>query len=275
MEDTGRRLNKYISDAGVCSRREADRLIEAGFVEIRRKSRKDGPQHEKEKAKQGERVFHGDTVYVNGRELPKKEQPKVYYVYNKPAGVICTADRNIPENVIDAVGLTRRVSYAGRLDRDSEGLLILTNDGSLIDGMMRASNWHEKEYVCTVDQPVTGDFLEKMGKGVRIHLDDEEHLRKNPKGIYVTTRPCRVKKLGERSFSITLTQGYNRQIRRMCRALGFSVKALQRVRIMSLKLGDLKSGELRALTEDEVRTLQGEIQRSARAVKTDGKLHRG
>ena len=255
MENSGKRLNKYISDAGVASRREADRLIAAGRVEIRRKTRKDEPEAEAVRAKLGDLVYHGDTVYVNGRELPKKEAARVYYLYNKPAGVICTSDPDVDNNVIKAAGIPKKVSYAGRLDKDSRGLLILTNDGDLIDRLMRASSYHEKEYICTVSEPVHDEFLDSLRKGVKIHLDDEETLRKNPKGIWVTTRPCRVRKTGERSFAITLTQGYNRQIRRMCKALGNPVTSLTRIRICSLRLGDLKSGELRKMTPEEVKKL--------------------
>ena len=142
MEQEGKRINKYISDAGVCSRREADRLIEAGRVEIRRKSRKGEDEHPLIKAQTGDRVFHGDTVYVNGRELPKKEQDKIYILYNKPKGVICTLDESVRGNLAEAVKLPPGVTYAGRLDKDSEGLLLLTNDGSLSDLMMRASSCH-------------------------------------------------------------------------------------------------------------------------------------
>ena len=260
MEADGKRLNKYISDAGVCSRREADRLIESGAVEIRRKSRKDEPQNPRLKARTGEKVFRGDTVYVNGKELPKKEPERVYYLYYKPKGIICTADPDVEENIIRASGIAQRVTYAGRLDRDSAGLMILTNDGALIDGMMRASGFHEKEYLCTVDKQITREFLDAMSGGVKILLDDEEHLRKNPKGVYVTTRPCRIRQMGDRKFSIVLTQGYNRQIRRMCRACGMNVTSLVRTRLMSLQLGSLKSGEHRKLTPDEVNRLFQEIE---------------
>ena len=263
MDAEGKRLNKYISDAGVCSRREADRLIEAGKVEIRRKSRKDEPAHECIRGQIGDRVFHGDTVYVNGKELPKKEPEKVYFLYNKPRGVICTSDRSVEGNIADAAGLSGHVTYAGRLDKDSSGLLILTNDGGLIDGMMRASNRHEKEYQCTVDKAVTKEFIAAMSAGVKILLDDDEHLRKNPNGVYVTTRPCKVKQTGDRKFSIVLTQGYNRQIRRMCRALGYEVSSLVRVRIMSLRLGTLKEGSIRKLLPEEVQLLRKAIQKSA------------
>ncbi len=256
MEQEGKRLNKYISDAGVCSRREADRLIEAGRVEIRRKSRKDEAERPVLKAGLGDRVFHGDTVFVNGRELPKKEPAKVYYLYHKPRGVVCTLDRAVEGNLADALPLPPGVTYAGRLDKDSEGLLLLTNDGSLADRMMRASSRHEKEYLCTVDGPVTDSFLMKMREGVKILLDDDATKRKHPKGLYVTTRPCRVRRMGDRKFSIVLTQGYNRQIRRMCRALGLNVTSLIRTRLLKLYLGDLKCGELRLLNGAEAEKLR-------------------
>ena len=258
MENDGKRLNKYISDAGICSRREADRLIESGKVEIRRHNRKDEPENPRVRAGLGTMVKHGDTVYVRGEELPKKEPERFYYMYHKPRGVVCTCDRTVEGNLMDAVKLTGKISYAGRLDRDSSGLLILTNDGDLIDRMMRSSAGHEKEYICTVNRPVTEDFLDAMAKGVRILLDDGAHTRKNPEGVYVTTRPCRVRKLDEKKFMIVLTQGYNRQIRRMCKALGYQVSSLERTRVLNLKLGTLKRGELRRLTDEELRQLMKE-----------------
>ncbi len=261
MEDGGRRLNKYLSDAGAASRREADRLIEEGRVLIRRKTRKGEPAREPEPAKVGDRVYSGDTVFLNGKELPKKEPEKVYYLYHKPVGVTCTKDPRVPRNIIEEAGLKEHVTYAGRLDKDSSGLMILTNDGALIDRMMRASSWHEKEYVCRTKETVTDAFIHDMAKGVKIRLDDEATLRKYPQGHYVTTRPCRVKRLSENSFQIVLTQGYNRQIRRMCQALGYTVKELMRSRIMSLTLGNLKAGESRRLRHDEVMQLLRESEK--------------
>jgi 23S rRNA pseudouridine2604 synthase len=257
MENVGKRLNKYISDSGTCSRREADRLIESGNVQIRRHARKGQPENEPVRAKLGDRVFAGDTVIVKGRELAHKEPRKIYLMLNKPAGVICTADERVEHNIIEYMDLPTRVSYAGRLDKDSTGLLILTNDGDLINSMMRAGNYHEKEYQCTVSKPITPEFLKKMSEGVKILLDDDAHkTRDHEEGVYVTTRSCQVRQLGERKFSITLTQGYNRQIRRMCRALGYGVSGLKRVRIMNLKLGDLKTGQSRYLTSSEVKALE-------------------
>ena len=269
MEQEGKRINKYISDAGVCSRREADRLIEAGRVEIRRKSRKWEEEHPLIKAQTGDRVFHGDTVYVNGRELPKKEQDKIYILYNKPKGVICTLDESVRGNLAEAVKLPPGVTYAGRLDKDSEGLLLLTNDGSLSDLMMRASSCHEKEYYCTVDRTVTEEFLTSMKNGVKILLDDETTLRKHPHGLYVTTRPCKVRKTGDNSFSIVLTQGFNRQIRRMCKALGYSVTSLVRTRLLYLRLGDLKSGQTKMLNGVEAERLRKTVYESGQADARD------
>ena len=248
MEQEGKRINKYISDAGVCSRREADRLIEAGRVEIRRKSRKWEEEHPLIKAQTGDRVFHGDTVYVNGRELPKKEQDKIYILYNKPKGVICTLDESVRGNLAEAVKLPPGVTYAGRLDKDSEGLLLLTNDGSLSDLMMRASSCHEKEYYCTVDRTVTEEFITSMKNGVKILLDDETTL-----------------KTGDNSFSIVLTQGFNRQIRRMCKALGYSVTSLVRTRLLYLRLGDLKSGQTKMLNGAEAERLRRTVYESSQA----------
>jgi 23S rRNA pseudouridine2604 synthase len=263
MEQEGKRLNKYIADDGYCSRREADRLIEKGKVYIRRHSRKDEPEKEAVKAGLGDRVFSGDTVIIDGMELQKKEPRRVYYMLHKPKGIICTADKRVPGNVIDYVHLPVRVTYAGRLDKDSEGLLILTNDGDLADSMMRASHAQEKEYVCTVDKAVTEEFLKHMAGGVKIHLDDDYSLKKSGgKGIYVTTRPCKVRRLGENMFSLVLTQGYNRQIRRMCRALGYSVVSLKRTRVLNLRLGDLKTGEAREVTQSEVRALYDALRKN-------------
>ena len=260
MENEGKRLNKYISDSGYCSRREADRLITGGKVEIRRKSRKDEDEKPVVKAGLGDRVFHGDTVYISGQELPKKEPEKVYYLYHKPKGVVCTADRSVPGNLADSVDVPQGVTYAGRLDKDSSGLFVLTNDGMLIDRMMRASSGHEKEYLCTVDRNITDDFLSAMRSGVKICLDDDAHKKKNPNGVYVRTRPCKVVRQGDRSFRITLTQGYNRQIRRMCKALGYTVTQLKRIRVLHLALGDLKAGQLRRLKGPEILRLKEALQ---------------
>ncbi|MDO4615130.1 MAG: pseudouridine synthase [Lachnospiraceae bacterium] len=260
MENEGKRLNKYISDSGYASRRAADALIAAGKVEIQRKHRKDEPENQPFRAKLGDRVFNGDTVFVEGNELPKKEAKKIYIALNKPKGIICTGDSDVPNNVISYLGITEKITYAGRLDKDSEGLLLLTNDGDLIEKITQASHYHEKEYIVTVDKVITESFIYKMKNGVKIRLDDDRNLRgaaaRGQDVRYVTTRPCRVKKLDEHTFSITLTQGYNRQIRRMCAALTYSVKSIKRVRICSVRLSGLKTGETRKLTKEEVESLK-------------------
>lgn len=273
MENDGKRLNKFISEAGVCSRREADRLIAAGKVTIRRKARKGEPENEEETATLGTRVFPRDTVYIDGKPLPHKAAAKIYILYNKPAGVVCTSDPDVADNVIDALGFESRLTYAGRLDKDSEGLLVMTNDGDLIEQMMRGANGHEKEYVVSVNKPVTPEFMHQMESGVKILLDDEASLRKAEKksggkptkGLVVTTRPAKVTRLAEKKFSIVLTQGYNRQIRRMCRAVGYGVNSIRRVRIANLRLGDLKQGEWRHITQSEITALEAELAKPAAA----------
>lgn len=256
MDNEGIRLNKYISSIGICSRREADRLIEDGKISI---IRANGTE---EKAGLGSRYREGDQVLLEGRLIEAKEEEKLYLMLNKPRGIICTGDRRIKENIIDYVGLTHYISYAGRLDRDSTGLVLLTNDGELNDAIMRASNYHEKEYSVRVDKFVTYNFLDAMRKGVTITLDDDRNLtgkkdeNGKPIGKTVTTRPCKAWKTGKREFRIILTQGYNRQIRRMCAALGFSVQEIKRVRIMNLELGNLKVGMKRFLKRSEIEELK-------------------
>ena len=231
--DPGIRINKYIADAGVCSRRSADALIVSGRVRIN-----DHP------AGTGERVNPGDRVFVDEKEIRPVEE-KVYLLLNKPAGITCTADRNDPSNVIDHLHYPLRITYCGRLDKDSEGLLLLTNDGDIINQMMKASNFHEKEYVVTVDRKVTPGFLRQLEKGVWLEELD------------TTTRPCRAwAQEDPYTFRIVLTQGLNRQIRRMCEAIGFHVRRLKRVRIMNLKIGNLKSGEMRPVSEKELKKLK-------------------
>ena len=257
MDQESIRLNKYISAAGVCSRREADRLIENGLVMIQKSGRDTA-----DPAEIGERVGPGDRVFVNGKAVTAEKQEKLYYMLNKPRGIICTGNRKISNNVIDYAGLTQYISYAGRLDRDSTGLVLLTNDGELNDMIMRASNYHEKEYLVKVDKVLTPEFIIAMQNGMEIVLDDDRHLtneigRKGKrKGTLVRTRPCRVRRLSKKEFSIILTQGFNRQIRRMCLSKGYSVQEIKRVRIMNLLLGDLKEGEMRPLTEEEIAELR-------------------
>lgn len=233
------RLNKYLSEAGVCSRREADRLIEAGRVTV------DGVQ-----AVPGMKVSKEQKICVGKKVIQGAEQ-KVVLAVNKPAGIVCTGDMKVKNNIIRFLHYPVRVTYAGRLDKDSEGLLIMTNDGDLINGMMRARYAHEKEYKVRVNKEVTPEFIEKMSRGV--------HIRDKEKNLDAVTRPCTVKKTGKYTFSIILTQGLNRQIRRMCEALGYNVDVLKRIRIMNVELGDLKPGQIRELTEQELKELYGTV----------------
>ena len=233
MTDTegreGVRINKYLSSSGACSRREADRLIGEGRVTI------DG-----RRASLGDQVYPGMKVCLDGRGVGGGGK-KVYIALNKPVGVVCTADPRDPDNVVDFVGHPQRVYPIGRLDRDSEGLLLLTSDGDIVNRILRAEGRHEKEYLVTVNLPVTDDFLRKMAAGVPI-LD-------------TVTLPCRVMREGRQSFRIILVQGLNRQIRRMCEALGYRVLTLRRERIMNIRLGHLKTGDWRNLTPAELKTL--------------------
>ena len=257
MDQKSIRLNKYISAAGICSRREADHLIENGLVMIQ-KSGSDVAVS----AEIGERVSPGDRVFVNGKEITGEKQQKLYYMLNKPRGIICTGNRKISGNVIDYAGLKEYISYAGRLDRDSTGLVLLTNDGELNDMIMRASNYHEKEYIVKVNKVLTPEFIMAMQNGMEIVLDDSRHMtneidrKGRRKGTVVKTRPCRVRRLGKKEFSIILTQGFNRQIRRMCLSKGYSVLEIKRIRIMNLLLGDLKEGAMRPLTDEEIAELR-------------------
>lgn len=223
------RLNKYLSEAGVCSRREADRLIESGKVTV------DG-----ERAQTGMRVLKGQVVKV-GKKTVSRQDELVVLAVNKPKGIVCTADRRERDSIVRFLDYPVRVTYAGRLDKDSRGLLLMTNNGDIINQMMRAANRHEKEYKVTVDKEITEEFIKKMAGGVPI-LD-------------TVTRPCKVKKIGKYTFSIILTQGLNRQIRRMCEELGYQVRDLVRVRIMNIRLGSLKEGTYRKLTDAELEEL--------------------
>lgn len=233
------RLNKYIADSGLCSRRKADELIEKGLVTVNG-----------EVASMGVKVTSSDVVLVNGKRISPEEE-KIYLAFNKPVGITCTADEEDESNVIDYIGYPKRITYCGRLDKDSEGLLILTNDGDIINKMMKAVNYHEKEYIVKVDKKVTKGFLKRMSEGVYLEELD------------TTTRPCKIKALDdENTFQIILTQGLNRQIRRMCEALGFHVLSLKRVRVMNIKLANLKSGKYRELTLQELKTLRSMLSNS-------------
>ena len=223
------RLNKYLSEAGVCSRREADRLIESGRVTV------DG-----QRAQTGMRITPGQVVKV-GRKVVSKQDEMIVLAVNKPRGIVCTEERRERNSIVRFLDYPVRVTYIGRLDKDSRGLLLMTNNGDIINRMMRAANYHEKEYKVTVDQEITPEFIEKMSSGVPI-LD-------------TVTRPCRVEKIGKYTFSIILTQGLNRQIRRMCEALGYQVRDLVRVRVMNIRLGSLKEGQYRKVTDEELEEL--------------------
>lgn len=223
------RLNKYLSEAGVCSRREADKLIESGRVSV------DG-----QRAVTGMKVFPGQTVKV-GKKVVSRQDEMVVLAVNKPVGIVCTEERRERSSIVRFLNFPVRVTYVGRLDKDSRGLLLMTNNGDIINKMMRAGNFHEKEYKVTVDKEITPEFLKQMASGVPI-LD-------------TVTRPCRAEQIGKYTFSIILTQGLNRQIRRMCEALGYQVRDLQRVRVMNIRLGNLKEGEYRRLTDEELNEL--------------------
>ncbi|MDW0113193.1 23S rRNA pseudouridine(2604) synthase RluF [Sporosarcina saromensis] len=219
------RINKYLSEAGIVSRRGADKWIEDGRVTINGQP-----------AELGSRVEQGDTVHVDGK-LVKTEEQLVYIALNKPVGITSTTERHIEGNVVDFVNHPLRIFHIGRLDKDSDGLLLLTNDGDIVNEILREEHGHEKEYIVTVDRPLTKEFIQQMEAGVEI-LDTR-------------TKPCKVKQLGPRKFNITLTQGLNRQIRRMCSALGYNVRRLQRTRIMNIHLGNLPVGQWRDLTTQE------------------------
>ena len=231
------RLNKYLSDAGVCSRREADRLVEEGKILV------DGVQ-----ATLGMQVTAEQEILVNGKKV-EREEKKLLLVFHKPRGVECTTSPKVKNNVISYIGYPIRVYYVGRLDKDSEGLLLLTNEGELVNKIMRAGNCHEKEYVVTVDKPITREFIQKMKNGVPV--------------LGTVTRKCQVFQTGKRTFQIILTQGMNRQIRRMCEYLGYRVKRLKRVRVMNICLGDLPVGKYREATAEEMQVLREMIRDSS------------
>lgn len=233
QNEAGVRLNKWIAESGFCSRREADRLIGEGKVTI------DGRT-----GVLGDKVLPGMKVRVDGREAVVKTK-KVYIALNKPAGVVCTADPREPMNVVDYVGHPERIFPIGRLDKDSEGLLLMTNDGEIVNRILRAAGGHEKEYVVTVNKVITDDFLKQMAEGVPI-LD-------------TVTLPCRIVREDKQRFRIILVQGLNRQIRRMCEALGYRVTHLTRERVMNIQLGHLKPGHWRNLTPAELDGLMAQL----------------
>ncbi|MFI3323701.1 MAG: 23S rRNA pseudouridine(2604) synthase RluF [Rikenellaceae bacterium] len=232
------RLNKYISDSGYCSRREADRFIESGKVTIN-----------KVVATLGDRVSSGDAVRVNGNLIEGvDEESHVYIALNKPVGVTSTTDRSDKTNVVDFVNYPSRIFHIGRLDKDSEGLLLLTNDGDIVNKILRAGNNHEKEYEVWVDKPLDNTFVERMSSGIKI--------------LGTTTKRCKVEAEGAKKFRITLTQGLNRQIRRMCEALGYEVTRLRRVRIMNITIASLATGQWRELEDREIRAIKASLKES-------------
>ncbi|MED4908985.1 23S rRNA pseudouridine(2604) synthase RluF [Brevibacillus centrosporus] len=223
------RINKYISETGFCSRRESDKLIEAGRVTINGRL-----------AELGSTVSPGDDVRIDGNPLGAKKK-SVYIALNKPVGITCTTELHVKGNIIDFVNHPERIFPIGRLDKDSQGLILLTNDGDIVNKILRAENNHEKEYIVTVDKPITPLFIQGMSGGVRI--------------LGTVTKPCKVTKISDRVFKIVLTQGLNRQIRRMCQAFSYQVRQLKRVRIMNIELGELRVGQWRDLTERELTEL--------------------
>lgn len=224
------RLNKYISETGICSRREADDWIARGRVTVNGRP-----------AELGTQVTDEDDVRVDGRKVgAAHKKSRVYIALNKPVGITCTTERHVRGNIIDYVAHPDRIFPIGRLDKDSEGLILLTSNGDIVNEILRSENNHEKEYKVWVDKPVTDEFIARMSRGVRLEELD------------VTTKPCTVTKMTTKAFRIVLTQGLNRQIRRMCEAFGYEVRRLQRVRIVNIELGDLELGEWRDLDEDEL-----------------------
>lgn len=233
MTDDSVSLNKYISSTGICSRREADRWIEAGRVKLNGAI-----------AQKGNRVVKNDTVTIDDRPLINK--PKLVYIaLNKPPGITCTTDLKDKDNIIDFVNHPKRVFPIGRLDKPSSGLILLTNDGDIVNKILREENHHEKEYIVKVDRAINTRFLEKMQSGIPI--------------LGTVTKECKVEQIGKKVFSITLTQGLNRQIRRMCEHLNYRVVTLKRVRIMNIHLGKLKVGNWRNLSKEEFRQLNEQL----------------
>lgn len=231
-------LNKYISSTGICSRREAERLITAGRVTINGKP-----------TELGNRVFDGDIVKIDGK--PLKAKPKTLYIaLNKPVGIVCTTDSKERKNIVKFVGHPQRLFPIGRLDKPSEGLIFLTNDGDIVNKILRAGNNHEKEYIVTVDKPINDRFLQRMSNGIPI--------------LGTVTKKCKLEMINTNTFKIILTQGLNRQIRRMCEYLGYEVTKLKRTRIMNVELGNLKTGEWRELSNIEMDKINALVKSSSK-----------
>jgi 23S rRNA pseudouridine2604 synthase len=232
-------LNKYISDSGFCSRREADKYIEECRVTINGQD-----------AYKGNRVMPGDEVRIDGEPIRKKKSAPVYIAFNKPKGITCTTDTKDKTNIVDFINYKSRIFPIGRLDKLSDGLIFLTNDGDIVNKILRAGNGHEKEYIVTVDKPITQEFISQMRNGVKI--------------LGTTTNKCFVKQEGDKKIRIILTQGLNRQIRRMCEALGYKVTTLTRIRIMNFTLSNIAPGKWRYFTPAELNTIQEMVKYSSK-----------
>ncbi|WP_417854506.1 23S rRNA pseudouridine(2604) synthase RluF [Xanthomarina gelatinilytica] len=249
MEESLKRINKFLSEVGYCSRREADKLIEAGRVTING-----------EIPEMGTKIAPTDVVHVDGKLIKNTKEEFVYLAFNKPVGIVCTTDTRVEkDNIIDFINYPKRIFPIGRLDKPSEGLILLTDDGDIVNKILRASNNHEKEYIVTVDKPISQTFIKHMSEGVPI-LD-------------TITKKCVVEKLGTYEFKIVLTQGLNRQIRRMCEYLNYEVETLKRVRIMNIKL-DIPVGEYRELTAKEFQELSQLLESSTKEFRTKTKPNR-
>jgi 23S rRNA pseudouridine2604 synthase len=236
-----KRLNKAISETGFCSRREADRLIDEGKVNVNG-----------EIAGLGMQVSKTDIIFVEGKQITNNVKP-IYLAFNKPVGITSTTDTTIKSNIIDFINFPERIFPIGRLDKPSEGLIFMTNDGDIVNKILRSKNNHEKEYLVTVNKKITNDFIEKMGDGVPI--------------LNTVTKKCKIKKIDDYTFNIVLTQGLNRQIRRMCDHLGYEVQTLKRTRIMNIKLGNLKPGKYRHFTENEITEIRRLVQDSIKTME--------
>ena len=242
MENSkGIRINKYLSERGFCSRRKADQYIIQGRVTVNGKT-----------IGLGEKIFNKDQISLDGEIISVKKKTQIYIAFNKPRGVVCTTDsKREKNNIIDYINFPSRIFPIGRLDKPSEGLILLTNDGDIVNKILRARNNHEKEYEVAVNKPITKEFIEAMKKGVPI--------------LGVVTKKCKAKQIGKKTFKIILTQGLNRQIRRMCEYLGYEVKQLKRIRIMNIKL-DVKLGEYRSITSSELKQLNQLLKNSSKTV---------
>jgi len=242
-----KRLNKAISDSGFCSRRQADKLIEQGRVAINDQI-----------ASLGDRAMPGDDIKINGTSITKEVEELVYIALNKPIGITCTTDQRVDGNVVDFINHKERIFHIGRLDKPSQGLLLMTNDGDIVNKILRAGNRHEKEYIVTVDRRITDDFLKRMSNGLPI--------------LNTVTKKCNVERIGRFVFKIVLIQGLNRQIRRMCEYLGYEVVDLKRTRIMNIELGELPEGKWRDLTNKELTELQDSLGESLNVSQVERKF---